>query len=129
MIYSKKEKNNNRISTSPPSTHLVKVVLLLLELLLMLLQELLVLLLHHQLLQGQGLGMGLRSTPLGQRRRLGAAQRPVLSLQLGHGGSRRHGQTAYTWRAGEGLNTLFGLFFLAPAVNNYACGLWSARQY
>lgn len=72
-----------KVNISTP--HLVEVELLLLELLLVLLQELLVLLLHHQLLQGQGLGMGLGSAPLGERGRLGPPQGPVLPLQLGHG--------------------------------------------
>lgn len=69
--------------------------LLLLELLLVLLKELLVLLLDYQLLQGQGLGVGLRRAALGQRGRLGPSQRPVLPLQLGHGCCRRHGQAAH----------------------------------
>lgn len=72
-------------------------LLLLLELLLVLLQELLVLLLDHQLLQGQGLSVGLRRAPLRQRGRLGPPQGPVLPLQLGHGRCRRHGQAAYAW--------------------------------
>ena len=60
-------------------------------------QELLVLLLHHQLLQGQGLGMGLGRAPLGQGGRLGPPQGPVLPLQLGHGRRRQHGQAAHAW--------------------------------
>lgn len=78
--------------------HLIEVELLLLELLFVLLQELLVLLLHHQLLQGQGLGVGLGHAPLWQRGRLGSPEGPVLPLQLGHGRCRRHRQTADTCR-------------------------------
>lgn len=82
--------------------HLVEMELLLLELLFVLLQELLVLLLDHQLLQGQGLGVGLGCAPLWQRGRLGSAEGPVLPLQLGHGCSRRHRQAADTCRHRQG---------------------------
>lgn len=71
--------------------------LLLLELLLVLLQELLVLLLDDQLLQGEGLSVGLSGAPLREGGRLGPPQGPVLPLKLGHGRCRRHGEAAHTF--------------------------------